>query len=134
MVDRRKNLRVPRAAVGLLAVFGLVIVLVVSVFVTIAVVGVQTSEDAKRQAEQTQELAASNATVLRDLCTVARNQRRTLELQYSNSEEYLATPAGKERNGLNDYIRKLSVPQLRNRLRTEQVPRSCRPKPRRAPS
>ena len=67
-----------------------------------------------------------SAATIEDLCDVARNQRHTLELQWKNTVRYLASPAGDEQSGLNDFIRAISVPQLRARLKAEQVPENCR--------
>jgi hypothetical protein len=59
------------------------------------------------------------------LCAQARTDRRTLEQQWKNTSDYLASPAGMAHTGLNDYIRNRSFPQLKKRLATERVPSAC---------
>lgn len=71
---------------------------------------------------------------IRGLCDVRLAQRRALEQQWANTQQYLRSPAGKERNGLNDFVRRISVPQLQQRLRTETVPPACLRKPKRKSS
>lgn len=67
-----------------------------------------------------------NRTTIAQLCTVATIQRHVLEQQATNTDAYLKSKPGQERNGLNDYIRTFVVPQLAARLKTEKVPPACR--------
>lgn len=68
---------------------------------------------------------AGNGATVDDLCEIAQNQRDALEQQKSNSTLYLKSSAGKETTPLNDFVRRISLPQLEARLKAEQVPDTC---------
>lgn len=122
------------------AVLGVVLVLAVGVIGVVAGMAASSATDAAdkateaadtanqaaRKATRAVERAKRNAATVKDLCAVARQQRRTLELNLENSLAYLESPAGQQPGGLNDFIRGISLPQLRARLEAERVPPSCR--------
>lgn len=60
------------------------------------------------------------------LCKIAIAQRAALEQQVANSRQYLASPAAAEAPGLASFVRTLSLPQLRARLKTEHPPKVCK--------
>lgn len=68
--------------------------------------------------------AQDNATA--QFCDLRVRQRMILERQWRTTQQYLRSPVGQEHTGLNDYIRRFSVPQLRARLRDETVPPICK--------
>lgn len=86
----------------------------------------EVAAESRKVAAETRRLAGVNRQTIEQLCTVARQQRRTLTLQRKNIVAYFKSPAGRERTTFNDYIRKFSLPQLAERLKTEQVPPACR--------
>ena len=62
---------------------------------------------------------------LREECSLQIRARAQLVQQADNLRLYLASPAGEEKTALNEFIRKLSVPQIKARLKSETVPPSC---------
>lgn len=129
---RAGDLRLKRLVI-LVAVIGGILLLAAATSSTIAIVGAVNAQNAADSAQRAADAAAvaihrteRNAATLVDLCQVARRQRKTLKLSLANSEQYLASPAGGERTALNDFVRAISLPQLRARIKTETVPPSCR--------
>lgn len=117
----------------IIAAGGLTLLLITVVFSIVASVGAHSASSAADAAKAAADkanhaigVAQRNGATLDDLCEIARRQRRTLELSRDNSEQYLDSPAGTERTALNDFIRAISLPQLRARLEAETVPPSCR--------
>lgn len=114
------------------AAVGIVLILAVGVIGIVAGRAADAANDAAdkattaaNKATAAVKTARENAATLADLCAVARGQRRTLELSHENSVRYLKSPAGHEENGLNDFIRAISLPQLEARLKAERLPPSC---------
>lgn len=62
------------------------------------------------------------------LCELNANRIHDKERQIKASKEYLHTREGMKRTGLNDFIRKNSLPRLRRELKFErrQFPKGCR--------
>lgn len=133
MTERPQRRRRADRLLPLALALGIVVLLATAVSSTIAVVGAGKAQDAATAAEKAANAAQKairrterNAATLGDLCKIARRQRRTLVDQLNNSRQYLRSPAGQERSGLNDFVRAISLPQLKARIENETVPTSCR--------
>lgn len=74
----------------------------------------------------------SNAVALSQGCTSDAKRLIDKESQVTQSEAYLKSPLGLDRKGptagLNDYIRKVSLPRLRHEIESDRktFPSSCR--------
>lgn len=61
-------------------------------------------------------------------CHLITARLADLEQRLHDTNRYLASPAGRERNGINGFVRKSSLPNLRDQVRTERrnLPPVCR--------
>lgn len=63
-----------------------------------------------------------------EFCKLNAQRLVDKQVQIVQTHEYLGTAAGRERTGLNDYIRITSLPRLREEVKSdfEALPPSCR--------
>lgn len=60
------------------------------------------------------------------ICDQNRDDITDLRKRYRQTVEYLDSPAGQEKTGLNDYIRHISFPRLKQDVRSAELPPACR--------
>lgn len=125
VMDRRGTdpnvLRLTRL-VKIIAALLLVVVLISTVASIVAVVSA-------RSAQQAVDKAEKNSATVADLCKIARRQRSELTSNLQNTKRYLRSPVARENPGFTGYIRAVSLPQIRAKVKHERVPASCRKTP-----
>jgi hypothetical protein len=60
------------------------------------------------------------------ICQQNRDDITDLRKRYRQTVEYLKSPVGQEKTGLNDYIRRISFPRLKQDVRSAELPPACR--------
>lgn len=114
--ERRKGQRRWREWLGLGALLTpLLIVAAVAVFAAFRAVQVSDAVDREAQMRTAQ------------FCRVEMGRQGDREQRLTNTKLYLATKEGHKRTGLNDYIRKASLPQLEKEVQRERkrIPPVC---------
>lgn len=105
--------------VKVLAVVVVAVVLISAAASAIALSSALSAQDAVKSAEK-------NSATIEDLCLIARRQRSELTSSLQNTKEYLRSPVAKENPGFTGYIRAVSLPQIKAKVKNERVPVSCR--------
>lgn len=108
--------------VKVIAALLLVVVLISTVASIVAVVSARSAQHAVDRAEK-------NSATIADLCQIARRQRSELTSSLQNTKDYLGSPVANENPGFTAYIRAVSLPQIRAKVKHERVPLSCRKNP-----
>lgn len=129
---RRKSDDLLRSLVrGLIAAL-LVLVAIIAVgsigVVKTATTAKDAADEAGEAADRADRLARKvqdNAATIKDLCEVARRQRRTLTQSLENSGAFFNSPLAEESPGLVEFVKKITLPQLRYRVEHEPPPPAC---------
>lgn len=111
---------------------GCVIILVTGVTSTVAFLGISKAEDAADRAEEAADSAneaikksSENTATIDDLCLIVEQNKASVKLGVTNTEQFLESPVAEEIPGFSAYIEQVSLPQAKLQLKNFFVPESC---------